>query len=40
MLKNEVVYGGQGRVKDPKTDKRLAVNRSGPTGQGKCLHPT
>ena len=31
----EVKPGGQGRVKDPSRDKRLARNRVGPTGQGR-----
>src|SRR5579883_2174334 len=31
----EVVRGGQGRVKDPAHDRRLARNRPGPTGQGR-----
>src|SRR5208337_3460255 len=32
---SEVKPGGQGRVKDPSRDKRLARNRVGPTGQGR-----
>ncbi len=32
---SEVKQGGQGRVKDPGRDKRLARNRHGPTGQGR-----
>lgn len=31
----QVKQGGQGRVKDPLRDKRLAQNRAGPTGQGR-----
>ena len=31
----DVKPGGQGRVKDPSKDKRLARNRLGPTGQGR-----
>ncbi len=31
----EMKQGGQGRVKDPSQDKRLAQNRVGPTGQGR-----
>src|SRR3974377_1488746 len=31
----EIKPGGQGRVKDPSRDKRLARNRLGPTGQGR-----
>jgi len=34
--KPDIVPGAQGRVKDPAKDKRLAANRPGPTGQGKC----
>jgi len=30
--------GKQGRVKDPTRDRRLAQNRSGPTGQGRVKH--
>jgi hypothetical protein len=30
---------GQGRVKDPKTDKRFHLNRPGPTGQGAVKRP-
>ena len=30
--------GGQGRVKNPEKDRRIAANRSFmPTGQGKCI---
>ena len=32
---SEVTSGGQGRVKDPARDRRLAQNREGPTGQGR-----
>src|SRR5258708_7448609 len=38
----EVQPGGQGRVKDPAPDKRLARNRKSPTGQdraGRILQP-
>ncbi len=31
--------GGQGRVKDPARDRRLAQNRKGPTGQGQVRDP-
>lgn len=31
---NKPQAGKQGRVRDPSRDRRLAVNRSGPTGQG------
>jgi hypothetical protein len=31
--------GGQGRVKDPARDRRLAENRQGPTGQGRVRNP-
>jgi hypothetical protein len=34
-----VKHGGQGRVKDPARDRRLAGNRNGPTGQGQVLDP-
>jgi hypothetical protein len=31
---------GQGRVKDPKQDRRLSENRPGPTGQGRVKNPS
>jgi hypothetical protein len=40
-MKSEVEDGTlrkQGRVKDPTRDRRLAHNRSGPTGQGRVKH--
>jgi len=32
--------GRQGRVKDPKKDRRLAANRTGSTGQGRVADPS
>ncbi len=35
----DIVPSGQGRVKNPAVDKRLARNRPGPTGQGRVADP-
>lgn len=36
---SDVMPGRQGRVKDSSRDRRLAINRKGPTGQGRVKDP-